>query len=227
MLLRSKMTNLTIRSGRSFRIGTVRSCLNQMNRVEEINIIGIPKLTLEKIFRNLPKSAPQLHTLCIGVGGHSFQYTGIGFSIHDDFLYDTERLQCVELTRCKISWDSRLLTGLTRLALEVSLNSNSSIIQVLHALQRMPALTYLHLKDSIPDDSEGLSTSPVFDLPCLWVLNISSGVGPLTAVQHHITFPHSAILNLTCKENHSAQVDFSNFFSALCQVFVILGHPKP
>ena len=169
-------------------------------------------MTLEKIFRNLPKSAPQLHTLCIGVGGHSFQYTGIGFSIHDDFLYDTERLQCVELTKCKISWDSRLLTGLTRLALEVSLNSNSSIIQVLHALQRMPALTDLHLKDSIPDDSEGLSISPVFDLPCLRVLNISSGVGPLTAVQHHITFPHSAILNLTCKENHSAQVDFSNFF---------------
>ena len=224
MLIRSKMATLTIRSDFSFDnsnsrvIETVRSCLYQMNRVGEIDIGMIAGMRLEQIFRYLPKSAPQLHTLCID----SPHFFGNAFSIHEDFLYDTGRLQRVELINCKISWDSRLLTGLTRLTLEDSLKANSSIIQVLHALQRMPALNDLHLKDSIPDDSDGplASAYPVVDLPYLRVLCISSGVGPLTTVLRHITFPHTAILSLTCRENQSAQIDFSNFLSVLATKFL-------
>jgi hypothetical protein len=112
------MAKLTIRFAFYFNtsnprtIETVRSCLYQMNRVEELKLFPIPRSMLEKIFRDLPKSAPQLHTLCIG--------SRSAYSIHEDFLYDTERLQCVELIHCKISWESRLLTGLTRLCLEDS-----------------------------------------------------------------------------------------------------------
>jgi hypothetical protein len=218
------MAKLTIRSGLSLDtsnpkvIETVRSCLYEMNRVEEINLTAIPGLILEEIFRDLPKSAPQLHTLCIG--SYSFRFVGPAFPIHEDFLYDTERLQRVELTNCQISWDSRLLTGLTHLTLEDSLKANSSIIQILHALQRMPALTNLHLKDSIPDDSEGPSTYPVVDLPCLRALRISSGVGALTTILRHITIPHSAKFNLTCRETQRTQIDFSNFFSVLATKFL-------
>jgi hypothetical protein len=163
--------------------------------------------------------------LCIGSSWFRFsgpEFSIHEFSIHEDFLCDTERLQRVELINCKISWDSRLLTGLTRLTIEVddTLETNSSINQFLHALQRMPGLTELHLKDSIPDVSEGSSTHPFVDLPCLRVLRISSGIGPLTAVLRHITFPHSAILNLTCKENQSTQIDFSNFLSVLATKFL-------
>jgi hypothetical protein len=53
----------------------------------------------------------------------------------------------------------------------------------------MPALTDIYLEDSIPDDPEGLSTYAVVDLPCLWVLNISSGVGALTTVLRHWHIP--------------------------------------
>ena len=114
MLIRSKMAKLTIRSRPSYEssdpktIETVRSCLYEMNRVEEIKLTAFPGLILEDIFRELPKSAPQLHTLCL----RPFS-SGPAFSIHDDFLYDTENLQRVELTNCKISWNSRLLTGPT------------------------------------------------------------------------------------------------------------------
>ena len=82
----------------------------------------------------------------------------------------------------------------------------------------MPALTDLHLKDSIPDDSDGPSTYPDVDLPCLRLLRISSGVGPLTIVLRHITFPHTAKLKLTCRENSSIRVDFSNFLSVLATI---------
>ena len=222
MLIRSKKAKLTIRSSLSLDtsypkvIQTIRSCLYEMNRVEEINLSAISGLKLAEIFRDLPKSAPQLHTLCID----SLRSAGIAFPIHEDFLHDTERLRCVELMRCKIGWDSQFLTGLTRLTLEDSLKANSSIIQVLNALQRMPALIELRLKDSIPENSDGLSTYPVVDLPCLRVLHISSGVGPLTTVLGHINFPHSAILDLTCKENSSSQIDFSKFLSVLAMNFL-------
>ena len=201
-------------------IETIRSCLCEMNRVEAIELThGVLNSTLDEIFRDLPKSAPQLHTLRIG--GYSLPLYGTPSSIGEDFLHDTERLQCVELIDCMISWDSPLLTGLTRLTLEVPdfLISNSSINQFLHALQRMPALTDLRLKDSIPDNSEGPSTYPVVDLPCLQILNISSGVDALTAVLCHVTFPHSAVLDLTCQEKQSTQIDFSNFFSVLATKF--------
>ena len=183
------------------------------------DLLGIRELiVLEKILRDLPKSAPQLHTLCIQL------FSGAAcFSIDEDFLYDTERLQCVELTNCKISWDSQLLTGLTRLTLINSLKANSSIIQVLQALRRMPALTHLHLYDSIPDDSKGLSTYvDVVDLPCLRALKISSGigVGALPAFLRHISFAHSTILDLTCQENPSTENDFSKFLSVLATKFL-------
>jgi hypothetical protein len=219
MLIRSKMAKLNIRPGFSLTsdpktIETIRLCLYEMNRVEEINFSAFSGLTLEDIFRDLPKSAPQLHTLCIR------SFSSSAFSIHEDFLYDTDRLQYVKLLNCKISWDSRLLTGLTRLTLHVSLKANSSIIQVLQALQRMPALTYLHLEDSIPDDAESPFTYTVVDLSCLRVLSLSSGVGAVTAVLRHITFPRSAILNLCCEGNQSCQIDFSSFFSFLATKFL-------
>ena len=231
MLTRSKKAKLTIRSGLFFdgldpkKIGTVRSCLHEMNRVEEITLTSLPRLILEEIFRDVPKSAPQLHTLCID----SLHSGGTTFSIHEDFLCDTGRLRRVALIKCKIGWDSRFLTGLTRLTLDDSLEGKSSIMDLLHALQRMPALTDLILKDSIPDDSEGLSTYPVVDLPCLQLLCIScsiSSVGALATVLRHITFPHIEILNLTCREEQSTLIDFSNFLviaTKLLSSFVIRG----
>ena len=125
----------------------------------------------------------------------------------------------------KISWGSRLLTGLTRLTLiEDCLNPNSSVIQFLHALQRMLALIELRLKDSIPDDSEGLSTYPIIDLPCLRILHIWSSIGPLATVLRHITFPHSAILNLNCEVKSTReriiQVDFLKILSALATMIL-------
>ena len=193
------MAKLTIRSGSSFfdtsnpkAIEIVRSCIYEMNRVEELVLGRIPGLKLEEIIRDLSKSAPHLHTLS------TLCSSDFTFSILEDFLHDTERLQHVELTNCKIGWNSRLLTCLTRLTLENSLKTNSSITQILHALQRMPALTYLCLINSIPDDSEGPSTYPVVDLPCLRVLHITSRVPTLTTVLRHITIPHSTPLILTC-----------------------------
>ena len=214
------MANLTIRSNTSLMtsdpktIETVRSCLCEMKRVEEIKFAGIPGSILEEIFRDFPKSVPQLHTLCIQ------PFSGPAFSIDDDFFYDTENLQRVELINCKISWDSPLLAGLTRLNLQNSLKPNSSIIQVLQALQRMPALTNLDLNNSIPNDSAGLFSYPTVDLPLLRALNISSGADALTAILRHITFPHSALLKLTCKENQSIQIGLSSIFSVLATKFL-------
>ncbi|KAF8810887.1 hypothetical protein BYT27DRAFT_7185390 [Phlegmacium glaucopus] len=168
MLARSKMAKLTMRVGlnpqtmSSRVLDPIKSCLSQMIRLEEINIFGVPEVTLKHLFQDIPKSAPQLNTLRVDnatVVPTSLLSTHSAFTIPDDFISDTERLRCVQLKRCKISWDCRLLTDLTCLTLHHSSkdHSNSSIIPFLHALQRMPALTDLDLEDSIPHDSGELS----------------------------------------------------------------------
>ena len=228
-LIRSKMAKLTIGyryppgnySPRAHTIETlaVRSCFNQMNRVEEL-ILKADTSLLQEISLDPSKSAPQLHTLCIE-SSHLFL-------MDEDFFHDTERLRRVELTNCKISWDSRLLTGLTCLSLGYwhsldryrVLETNSSIIQILHALQRMPALTNLCLDNSIPDELEGPSTYPVVNLPCLQSVFISSDVGALTTVLRHITIPHSAAWSLQCRDKQYTQIDFSNFLSVFATKFL-------
>ena len=64
MLIRSKMAKLTIQSSHSLvksypkTIEALGSCLNEMNRVEEIKFTSISGLILEEILLHLPKSAP-------------------------------------------------------------------------------------------------------------------------------------------------------------------------
>ena len=101
MLMRSKMAKLNIRSSLSFdtskleTVETIRSCLYEMNHVGEIDICMIPGRILKENSRDLPKSAPQLHILCIRSFPLQSRSSGTAFSIHEDFLYDTERLQSV------------------------------------------------------------------------------------------------------------------------------------
>ena len=221
MLTRSKMAELTIRIDLSYQpksiFETMKLCLSHMKHIGELNISGISGTRLKEVFQDLPKFAPQLHTLriarCLG---------GEAFTIHEYFLCDAERLQCIDLANCEISWDSRLLTSLTRLTLHHSLGekANSSFIHFLYALQRMPALTHLDLEDSIPHESGGQSVYPAVDLPSLQVLCIWSSVDALTTALHHITFPYSAVLKLTCTETRSTEIDFSNFFSVLATKFL-------
>ena len=65
-----------------------------------------------------------------------------------------------------------------------------------------------------------MPTYLVVDLPCLRVLEISSGVAALTAALLHITFPQNTILNITCRGEPSTQIDFSNFSSVLVKNFL-------
>ena len=221
-LIRSKMAKLTIGFDYLYSksnpklIEAARSC--EMDRVEELNLIVDPELW-EEISLDLPRSAPQLHTLCIRSTRSTFTVL-----MDENIFHDTERLKRVELSNCRISWDSRLLTGLTCLSLEhwssPSSETNSSITQVLHALQRMPALTNLCLVNSIRDESEGPSTYPVVNLPCLQALRILSDVGVLTTFLRHITIPHSSILCLECRDKQYTQIDFSDFLSVLATKFL-------
>ena len=76
-----------------------------MSRVEELKLYADPRLLEENLY------APQLHTSTLCIGSH--------FKISMNKYFLTERLlRRVELSNCKISWDSRLLAGLSGLRLE-------------------------------------------------------------------------------------------------------------
>ena len=202
-------------------LDSIKSCLHTTDRLGEITISAFSESLLEKLFQGLvPKSAPQLHTFRIVLCSNYPKPNT--FTIHENILSDMERLRCVHLVECKISWDSRLLTVLTHLTLHRSLkdNASSSIIQFMHALQRMPALINLDIQQSIPHDAGGLSTYLTVDLPCLRELRILSDVDALTIALSHISFPHSAVLDLTCEATQHTQIDFSNFLSVLARKFL-------
>jgi hypothetical protein len=61
--------------------------------------LNISHLELEEHIRSLKSRRNELSLI-----------SGTAFLIHDDFLYDIERLQRVELVNCRISWDSRFLS---------------------------------------------------------------------------------------------------------------------
>ena len=116
-------------------------------------------------------------------------------------LFDWWSLQRVELTN-SLSWDSRLLSGLTRLCLEhyyfwlfnfAWITTNACIY----------GFCLIH---SIPDDSEGHPPTllSIFHAPALGYLRIGSDVNELTTFLRHITIPHSDILDLA----YSTQIDF-------------------
>ena len=225
MLIRSKTAKLTIRSSNPLErsnpktIETVRLCLHEISRVEEIDLTERDLVTWFKIGQDLdfPKSAPQLHTLCLG----SYS-TGIKFGLFVDcLLNNTELLRHVKLIRCSISWESRLLSGLTHLTLEkIAPPYDDSLLHLLHALQRMPALIELHIKNSLPDSSEDQSTFPNVDLLCLRVLHVSFTYTQLTIFLRQITFPHSAMLNLSCGDEEFHQTLFSDFIAVLDTKFL-------
>ena len=220
------MATLTVQVDFSYQtdsksLDSIKSCLSQMIRLGKIDIFATSASTLEKLFLDLPKSAPQLHTFCITLN----RFSESEFTIPEEFLTDTERLQCVHLQGCKIGWDSPLLTGLTRLTLHDSLKDNASTIQFLHALQRMPSLTNLDLEDSIPHDSGETSAYPVVDLPCLQLFRISSYVGAVTTALRHITVLPTVVMCLECKDTQFTQftqIDLSDFLSVLAAKFLSL-----
>jgi hypothetical protein len=117
------------------------------------------------MFLELPEFA---HTLCIK--GSCWK----PFSIHEDFLYDTERLRQVELIHCNIGWDSRFLTGLTSTLVEFELFDYS-----IFACITMNACI-----------NRSSSYYPVIDLPCLRVQSFV-----WCWCTDCCSFPHTAILN--------------------------------
>lgn len=151
--------------------------------VEELNEI--------EIFRGeLPKSALPFK-LCI-----AFNFSIVQV---ENFFLDAERLQRVALSN-SLSWDSRLLSGLTRLGLEQYYLIVRLFDYCMHSgrLWRPP-------------------TFPVVDFPspCVRVLRVRVGsdVDALTTFCFTSPFPIATYWTYT-------QIDFSNFLSVLAAKFL-------
>jgi hypothetical protein len=206
MLERSKMAPLIVKAKLdddpldiSSEGDTVRLALQHISRIKELRLVT-SKDNIEVLIDRIDERAPLLRTLCLSNswGGDPMnnKYTLPEML----FVGDDHRLERLELVNCVISWDSPLLHNLIHLKLHNTLQP--TITQLLEALERMPLVETLDLKDSLPVMSNDNFGSPeiirVIHLSRLSALSLSSTAIECAYLLNHISYPASTSLRLRC-----------------------------
>ncbi|KAF9006155.1 hypothetical protein BDQ17DRAFT_1324919 [Cyathus striatus] len=155
MLRRSKMAPLFIDAHFSVvtrrMVESIQLALKQMNRIKKLTVVAsVP--TMEKVFAELPTSAPILQSLSLSGPRQSAMHGDYAYDIPEDFLSeDTSSLRWLELSHCDIKWTSPILSGLTYMKIHyTSTVARPTTIQLLDALQKMPQLQTLDLVHCLP-----------------------------------------------------------------------------
>jgi hypothetical protein len=206
MLERSKMAPLIVNaklsydsSGIFFAMDTVRVVLQHISRIKELRLVT-SKDNIEVLINRIDGDAPLLRSLCLantrGDDPRNNRYTLPEML----FVGDDHHLERLELVNCIISWDSPLLHDLVHLKLLNTLQP--TITQLLEALERMPSIETLDLKDSLPIVSNDNFGSPeiirVIHLSRLSALRLSSTAIECAYLLNHISYPASTSLMLQC-----------------------------
>jgi hypothetical protein len=201
MLKRSKMAPLNIKvfGVTSEKIDSVRLALQHISRIKKLRI-DASKDNIEVLINRIDEHAPLLRSLClantIGDDPRNNRYT----LPETLFVSDGHHLEHLELINCTISWDSPLLHDLVHLMLHNTLKP--TITQLLEALERMPLIEALVLRDSLPVISNDNFGSPeivrVIHLSRLSFLYLSSTAIECAYLLNHISYPASTFLKLYC-----------------------------
>jgi F-box-like len=223
MIKRSKMASLAIKADLTWVtpkiLESVTIALRHSSRIHELALIA-SSTTLDKLFDNTPINLPKLYSLSLAVPRKERFGIPFGYILPETVLYgDFPYLRRLELTKCNISWDSTLLSGLTHLKIcDIASVARSTTSQVLDALERMAALEVLDLHEALPLPDEAVLPSPVdrvVTLPRLSHVSISSSVPECANLLRRITIPDTATIKLACKGTDITDHDFSTIFDIL------------
>ncbi|KAF9257086.1 hypothetical protein L218DRAFT_991190 [Marasmius fiardii PR-910] len=206
MILRSKAAPLDIEvtqhtlNPRTF-IG-LKEALSHIDRIRRLVLHASPSLSdTEAFLANLNKPAPLLQTFEIHGGSY--------VSFPDNLLGgEASRLRELRISGVHFPWSPSLFKDLTTLILNephdvpivTSCSRCPSMKQLVEALQQMPGLETLELVNSLPlHTSEKLVPRCVVELLRLRRLRLSGTLLSCTEVLRSISFPPSAVVQITCK----------------------------
>ena len=77
------------------------------------------------------------------------------------------------------------------------------------ALERMPALEVLEIRDTLPRLPDGPSPGRIVDLPQLTMFSVDSTIPQCINVVNRVTIPTCARVNLSCRGTEATGGDFS------------------
>lgn len=195
-----------------------------MNRVARLRELHVNTNSIRELFAATGSvSVSFLETLCLKNTSNTFILDES--YIRPDTFDGASRLRHLKLTRCNLLWDSPLLSGLTHLLIHELQTSLPTTSQLLDALDRMPNLEILDLKDCLPvilDHPDSASVAPppsrLVNLPRLSLLRLYSWFLECANVQHHISHPSNTILSLTYKISDMPDSNISCLIPVLSKV---------
>ncbi|KAG6813890.1 hypothetical protein H0H92_006297 [Tricholoma furcatifolium] len=215
MLRRSKMASLVVKADLSCItpkiFEAVRLALLNGPRISDLQLRASSATLARLLSSEIPFEAPMIQSLSLSVPRATRFGTDEGFTLPDTILNnDTSYLKKLDLRKINISWNSRLLKGLTHLVVhDVAPSARATIGQLMDALERMPALEVLDMQDALPQSSEETSSDRVVQLAHLTQLNITSTVPECANLVSHIAIPTSSRVHLGCSGTEATGGDFS------------------
>jgi hypothetical protein len=214
MIRHSKAAPLTIKADdpsyvvASSAFTKVSFALDHLSRTRILHFRAKPD-AMDRLLDKLRSPAPLLESLRLCVPN----YTNAFIILQEDaFDNTTPRLRQVELSQCRFSWDTPLLSALTHLALH-HVNITPTMDQLLSVLRKMPLLQTLILVGSCPVSNS--AAERVVTLSQLSNLELSSPVLRCANLLNHISHPPNARLKLKCASDTSAYLDLSSLYPTL------------
>ncbi|KAG6807642.1 hypothetical protein H0H92_006854, partial [Tricholoma furcatifolium] len=177
MLRRSKMASLVVKADLSCTtpkiFEAVHLALLNGLRIGDLQPRASSATLARLLSSEIPFEASMIQSLSLSVPRFG---TDEGFTLPDTILNnDTLYLKKLDLRKINISWDSRLLKGLTHLVVHgVVPSARPTTDQLMDTLERMPALEVLDMQDALPRSSEETFSDRVVQLAHLTQLNITS-----------------------------------------------------
>ncbi|KAF9218982.1 hypothetical protein BS17DRAFT_741495 [Gyrodon lividus] len=227
LLSRSKMAPLKIRMDLGYTKQTkewkfLERAATYAERIQDLSL----KLTCheaEEILPKLSSRAPLLQTLHINVKKSG--YLGERHVVLDNlFNGETPALRTLELSNCRISWSSSVLSGLTSLNLrDLASSSQPTMVELIAVLRRMPNLVYLHLENAVTSAHGNLASQSSLNsgdvsLPHLSRLTLIAPFSAVVAFLTRVNFSLKTEVRLRCRDENNNK-DYTPIYPLLAKRF--------
>lgn len=221
LLERSKMGSLTVSvillaSNYSER-DVMEQALGLIHRTKALTVCGLA--AIHEFFAGAIISAPILRSLVLACRTSSGAppFSNTTHRLPEPIMTgDIPSLRHVELVGLVVPWNSPfLLNGLTHLKIhQTPSSSRRTMAEIIAALETMPALETLDLKNTLPAIPGGVAVPErTIELSRLSLIAISARVPECAQFLRYISFPSTTSINLVCSATPETGRDFSSILS--------------
>ncbi|KAJ8521262.1 hypothetical protein ONZ45_g2031 [Pleurotus djamor] len=216
MLKRSRGAPIHIEGDLSFPtprlLDVLQATLEHTHRTRSLRITAFHS-TLHSVASTLEKGAPLLQSLTLRNSLRNGFALDVGMMIPPTM--SAPQLRRLELQKCNIEWSSPFLQHLTSFKLHDA--SRPSAFELLTALQAMPHLKVLDLRNCLPLATD-YTKLPVVPLNQLTDVTLRDTLESCSAFFAHVSYPHPVSIDMDCTCWEGDDKTFLGCLDLLCRV---------